>query len=193
MSSDSDMKERTSRRRRRRTWVALSVICVLIASCFALSFKAYKYPQTDPLRHADAIVVLGGTAYARFDLGLKLAEQGYAPYLLISQSTGAGDPKMDKYCHGHFTFTVKCFIPSPWTTEGEAKEIRADADQYGWKHIIVITFTPHVSRARYIVEKCFDGDITMVASPAASGFSFWTWMFIRQSGGYLKAFLTSGC
>ena len=182
-----------SGRRRRRMWLALLVICVLAAGWVALGWKVYRHPQTDPLRHADAIVVLGGTPYERFDLGLKLAQQGYAPYLLISQSTGANDRKMDKYCHGHFTFTVKCFIPDPWTTEGEAQEIRADAGRYGWHHIIVITFTPHVSRARYIVEKCFDGQITMVASPAPSGFFFWTWMFVRQSGSYVKAFLTPGC
>ena len=59
--------------------------------------------------------------------------------------------------------------------------------------LIVITFTPHVSRARYIVGKCFGGDITMVASPAPSGFDFWTWMFIRQSGSYVKAFLNPNC
>lgn len=151
------------------------------------------HPQTDPLRHADAIVVLGGTAYERFDLGLDLAKQGYAPYLSISQSTGADDRKMDKYCKGKFTFTVSCFIPDPWTTEGEAQEVHRRAAQYGWHHIIVITFTPHVSRARYIVGKCFDGELTMIASPAPSGISFWTWMFIRQSGSYVKAFLTPGC
>jgi uncharacterized SAM-binding protein YcdF (DUF218 family) len=189
MSSDDEKKPR----RRRRRWVVFAVICALIAGWVALGWKVYGHPQTDPLRHADAIVVLGGTPYERFDLGLKLAQQGYAPYLLISQSTGANDRKMDPYCHGHFTFTVKCFIPDPWTTEGEARELRADADRYGWHHVIVITFTPHVSRARYIVGKCFDGDITMIASPAPSGFQFWTWMFIRQSGSYVKAFLTPGC
>jgi uncharacterized SAM-binding protein YcdF (DUF218 family) len=180
-------------RRGRRWVVAVAVVCALVVGWVALGWKVYRHPQTDPVRHADAIVVLGGTPYQRFDIGLKLAQQGSAPFLLISQSTGANDPNMNKYCHGDFAFTVKCFIPDPWTTEGEAREIRSDAQRYGWHHIIVITFTPHVSRARYIVGKCFDGDITMVASPAPSGVDFWTWMFIRQSGSYVKAFLTPGC
>ncbi|WP_420540848.1 YdcF family protein [Mycolicibacterium septicum] len=180
-------------RGRTRVWVAMVVVCAMLAGLIGLGWKVYQHPQTDPLRHADAIVVLGGTPYERFDLGLDLAQQGYAPYLLISRSTGADDRKMDKYCQGHFDFTVKCFIPDPWTTEGEAYEIRADAEKYGWRHIIVITYTPHVSRARYIVGKCFDGDITMVASPTASGPAFWSWMYIRQSAGYAKALLTPGC
>lgn len=178
---------------RRRILLACITITVLIAGFVTAGWRVYMNPQTDPLRAADAIVVLGGTPYERFDVGLDLAKRGYAPYLLIAQSTGADDRNMDKYCKGHFTFTVSCFIPDPWTTEGEAQEIRAKAQEFGWHHIIVVTFTPHVSRARYIVGKCFDGEITMVASPTPSGVAFWSWMFVRQSGSYVKAFLTPGC
>lgn len=178
---------------RRRVLLALIAIAVLTTGFVTAGWRVYMHPQTDPLRPADAIVVLGGTPYERFDVGLDLAKRGYAPYLLIAQSTGANDRNMDKYCKGHFTFTVSCFIPDPWTTEGEAQEIRAKAQELGWHHIIVITFTPHVSRARYIVGKCFDGELTMVASPTPSGVAFWSWMFVRQSGSYVKAFLTPGC
>ncbi|MBV0919782.1 MULTISPECIES: YdcF family protein [Mycobacteroides] len=178
---------------RRRVLLAVIAIAVLTTGFVTAGWRVYMHPQTDPLRPADAIVVLGGTPYERFDVGLDLAKRGYAPYLLIAQSTGANDRNMDKYCKGHFTFTVSCFIPDPWTTEGEAQEIRAKAQELGWHHIIVITFTPHVSRARYIVGKCFDGELTMVASPTPSGVAFWSWMFIRQSGSYVKAFLTPGC
>ncbi|MBN7303165.1 YdcF family protein [Mycobacteroides abscessus subsp. bolletii] len=179
--------------RQRRILLVCITVTVLLAGFITAGWRVYMNPQTDPLRPADAIVVLGGTPYERFDVGLDLAKRGYAPYLLISQSTGADDRNMDKYCKGHFTFTVSCFIPDPWTTEGEAQEIRSKAQKLGWHHIIVITFTPHVSRARYIVGKCFDGELTMVASPAPSGVAFWSWMFIRQSGSYVKAFLTLGC
>lgn len=178
---------------RRRVLLAVIAIAVLTTGFVTAGWRVYMHPQTDPLRPADAIVVLGGTPYERFDVGLDLAKRGYAPYLLIAQSTGANDRNMDKYCKGHFTFTVSCFIPDPWTTEGEAQEIRAKAQELGWRHIIVITFTPHVSRARYIVGKCFDGELTMVASPTPSGVAFWSWMFVRQSGSYVKAFLTPGC
>ena len=100
---------------------------------------------------------------------------------------------MDKYCRGHFDFVVDCYVPRPWTTRGEAEEIERRAKAEGWHHIIVVTFTPHVSRARYIVSKCFKGELTMVASPSPSGLPFWVWMYIRQSAGYLRALTEWGC
>ncbi|WP_107656000.1 YdcF family protein [Nocardia suismassiliense] len=177
----------------RRMLVGAGALIAVVAAVVALGWPVYVRPQVDPLRPADAIVVLGGTPYERFDLGLDLARRGYARQLLISRSTGADDPAMDKYCDGHFDFQVSCFVPDPWTTQGEAQEIGRRARQFGWHHIIVVTFTPHVSRARYIVEKCFSGEVTMVASPSPSGLAFWAWMYLRQSGGYLKAFTERGC
>lgn len=173
--------------------VALVGSVVLIAGVAIAGLPVFVRPQIDPLRPADAIVVLGGTAYARFDIGLDLARRGYAPDLLISRSTGADDPVMDKYCDGEYPFHVQCFVPDPWTTQGEAQEIARQAARHGWRHIIVVTNTPHVSRARYIVGKCFSGEITMRASPAESGLRYWAWMYVRQSGGYLRAFVTPGC
>nr|WP_239476579.1 YdcF family protein [Nocardia arizonensis] len=167
-------------------------VAVLLALALA-GLPVFVHPQVDPLRPADAIVVLGGTAYERFDLGLDLAERGYAPELVISASTGLADPLMAKYCEREYPFRVSCFEPDPWTTRGEAQEIRRRAEAHGWRHVIVVTFTPHVSRARYIVGKCFDGDLTMVASPSPSGAPFLAWMYLRQSAGYLKAVTEFGC
>ncbi|WP_229684328.1 YdcF family protein [Nocardia camponoti] len=169
------------------------VALVSVGVIAVAGFPVFVRPQIDPLRRADVIVVLGGTPYERFDRGIELAQQGYAPEVLISQSTGADDPEMDRYCGGRFAFRVSCFVPDPWTTDGEAREIVRRAKIYGWRHIIVVTFTPHVSRARYIVEKCFDGEITMVASPSESGLGFWAWMYVRQSGGYVRAFVNQHC
>lgn len=177
----------------RRVATRLVLALLVMVTVTAAGVPVFVHPQTDPLEPADAIVVLGGTAYERFDLGLDLAERGYAPRLLISRSTGADDHEMDRYCAGDHPFRVDCFVPDPWTTQGEAREIRRRADAEGWRHIIVITFTPHVSRARYIVGKCFGGRITMVASPSPSGPLFWAWMYIRQSAGYLRAFADRGC
>ncbi|MCU1642661.1 MAG: YdcF family protein [Nocardia sp.] len=177
----------------RRLAAAVATALALLVGIGFAGVPIYIHPQVDPLRPADAIVVLGGTAYARFDMGVALARQGLAPQLLISRSTGVNDRQMDRYCNGHYAFTVSCFVPDPWTTQGEAREIRRRAQAQGWKHIIVVTYTPHVSRARYIVERCFPGEITMVASPSDSGVTFWAWMYVRQSAGYVRAFLQRGC
>ncbi|MFE4456354.1 YdcF family protein [Nocardia tengchongensis] len=177
----------------RRVALSVALVAALITGLAFAGLPVFVHPQVDPLRRADAIVVLGGTAYARYDLGLRLAQEGYAPELLISRSTGQDDVMMDRYCDGGFAFRVSCFVPDPWTTQGEAREIRRRAQAGHWQHIIVVTYTPHVSRARYIVEKCFSGQITMVASPSDSGLLFWSWMYVRQSAGYVRAFLQHGC
>ncbi|WP_109527080.1 MULTISPECIES: YdcF family protein [Nocardia] len=180
--------------RRKHRLALLSVgLLAFLATVVVAGLPVYVYPQVDPLRPADAIVVLGGTAYERFDIGLDLAERGLAPELVISASTGLDDPWMAKYCDGAFPFRVACFEPDPWTTRGEAQEIRRRAEAENWRHIIVVTFTPHVSRARYIVGKCFDGELTMVASPSRSDLAFQAWMYLRQSAGYLKAATEFGC
>ncbi|NUP25846.1 MAG: YdcF family protein [Nocardia sp.] len=178
---------------RRRPWQAAGAALVLLVLAAVAGWPVFVRPQVDPLRPADAIVVLGGTPYERFDVGLELARRHWAPELLISASTGLDDPRMDRYCHSPFPFRVTCFEPRPWTTRGEAQEIRRLAAAEGWQHIIVVTFTPHVSRARYIVGRCFDGEITMVASPSRTDPVFRAWMYVRQSAGYLKAFTESGC
>lgn len=177
---------------RRAGWLLVGALVITLGTAVA-GWPVYVRPQVDPLRPADVIVVLGGTPYERFDLGIELAGRGYAPEVLISQSTGPDDPLMDKYCGGRFAFRVSCFVPDPWTTDGEAREIVRRATIYGWRHIIVVTFTPHVSRARYIVGRCFEGEITMVASPTESGLGFWSWMYVRQSAGYIRAFVNQHC
>ncbi|MFC8527379.1 YdcF family protein [Nocardia sp. NPDC057227] len=177
----------------RRVAVGLAGLLLVIAALTAAGLPVFVHPQVDPLRPADAIVVLGGTPYERFDVGLELAERGLAPELVISASTGLKDPAMARYCTGEHTFRVSCFEPDPWTTQGEAQEIGRRAAAEHWQHIIVVTFTPHVSRARYIVGKCFGGELTMVASPSRTDLAFTAWMYLRQSAGYLRAFTEIGC
>lgn len=185
----------SSPKRTNRSRIFRACTAILIVAAFACiaGWPVYVHPQIDRLRAADAIVVLGGTAYERFDVGLELAQHGYAPQLLISRSTGANDPVMDRYCHDERGFVASCFEPDPWTTHGEAQEIARRAQQHGWEHIIVVTYTPHVSRARYIVQQCFDGEVTMVASPSPSGLHFWAWMYVRQTAGYVRAFIDHTC
>ena len=62
----------------------------------------------------------------------------------------------------HPGLDLHCFVPDPPTTKGEGRELRRLAAQYGWRTVIVVTFRPHISRARFILEQCFDGDLVMV-------------------------------
>jgi uncharacterized SAM-binding protein YcdF (DUF218 family) len=88
---------------------------------------------------------------------------------------------------------LHCFSPDPFTTKGEGRELRRLAAQYGWTTVIVVTSVPHISRARYILEQCFDGDLIMAASPAELSFPDWAFQYLYQTAGYVRAVLQPGC
>ena len=67
------------------------------------------------------------------------------------------------------------------------------AAQYGWRTVIVVTFRPHISRARFILEHCFDGELVMVASPAHISLLSWAYQYVYQTAGYLRAALQPEC
>ena len=93
----------------------------------------------------------------------------------------------------HPRFNLHCFVPDPPTTKGEGRELRRLASQYGWRTVIVVTFRPHISRARFILEQCFDGDLVMVASPAHISVPRWAFEYVYQTAGYVRAVLQPGC
>ena len=65
-------------RRPRIRWVVVPVCLVLIAAVIG-GLSVYVRPQVDPLRHADAIFVLGGDGFSRYAFGIDLGMQGWAP------------------------------------------------------------------------------------------------------------------
>jgi uncharacterized SAM-binding protein YcdF (DUF218 family) len=166
---------------------------VLIAALLG-GVPVYVRPQVDQPRHADAILVLGGYGEERYRLGADLSMQGWAPNLVVSNPQGAGDVWQRNFCsRPPAEVTVHCFVPDPPTTRGEALELRRLATQYGWRTVIVVTFRPHISRARYILEKCFDGDLVMVPSSTDVSIFRWVYEYVYQTAGYLRAVLQPGC
>lgn len=154
----------------------------------------YVRPQIDPLRHADAILILGGADYHRYPFGFSLGAQNWAPTLVVSNPQGTNDPWLTHYCEvPHPPLHVHCFVPDPPTTKGEGQELRRLAAKYGWHTVIVVTFRPHISRARFILEQCFDGNLVMVASPATISIPQWAFQYVYQTVGYVRAALQPGC
>lgn len=175
------------RRRLIRRW--LVSLCVLLIAAVVAGLPVYARPQIDPLRHADAILVLGGIADDRYPFGIGLGEQGWAPIVVLSI-----DPWRTRFCatpHPHFN--LRCFIPDPPTTKGEAQELHRLAADYGWRTIIVVTFRPHISRARFILERCFDGNLVMVESPEHLSMLEWAHQYVYQTAGYAREVLEPGC
>jgi uncharacterized SAM-binding protein YcdF (DUF218 family) len=165
---------------------------VVLITAVVGGWPVYVRPQTDPLRHADAIVVLGGPNDDRYEFGLQLRKQGWAPMLFLSNPGASAD--LTKFCVKHHAdYNLHCFVPDAPTTKGEARTLHGLAAQYGWRTVIVVTLLPHISRARYILEQCFDGRLIMVENPTDLSIGQWAFQYVYQTAGYLRALVQPGC
>lgn len=172
----------------------MASICVLVVAAIVAGLPVYVRPQVDPLRHADAILILGGADYSRYPFGLDLGSKGWAPTVVVSNPNGSDDPWLSDYCATpHPEIKLLCFVPDPSTTRGEGRELRSLAARYGWRTVIVVTYRPQISRARFILQRCFDGDLVMVASRTELSLLGWAVQYVYQTAGYLRAVLEPGC
>jgi uncharacterized SAM-binding protein YcdF (DUF218 family) len=151
----------------RRLLVALGLVVSLWLVACAVLF-AWPPADTGPPAHADVIVVLSGGLNTRLDPALALARRGVAPVLAVS---GAFlDPRWKKahrLCRGllrRLPFRVLCFEPKPYSTRGEAETVARLARTHGWKRIVVVTSTYHVTRARMLFRRCWHGPLSMVGT-----------------------------
>jgi uncharacterized SAM-binding protein YcdF (DUF218 family) len=165
------------------------LLCLLLIAAAVAGLPVYVRPQIDPLRHADAILVLGGIAEDRYHFGMGLGEQGWAPTVVLSV-----DQERTRFCaKPHPRYTLRCVIADPATTRGEAQELHRMAADYGWRTVIVVTFRPHISRARFTLERCFDGNLVMVANPEHLSVLEWAHQYAYQTAGYVREVLKPGC
>jgi hypothetical protein len=173
-------------------WVG-AMSALLVAAAIA-GLPVYVRPQVDQLRRADAIFVLGGDFYDRYPFGFGLGLQGWAPIVVVSNPHGPEDAWLFRFCATpHPGLNLHCFVPDPITTKGEARELRRLAERNGWRTVIVVTYRPQISRARFILEQCFDGNLIMVASPAHLSPVRWASEYVYQTAGFLRAALDPNC
>lgn len=110
--------------------------------------------------------------------------------MFFSNPYGRDDARMNRICHGGYAFRVDCFTPAPSTTAGESVEIARLAAENTWKRVIIVTFVPHASRARYIVQKCYPGELTVVANRPDLSPLLWAYNYVYQSAGYARTLVT---
>ncbi|GAA1479670.1 YdcF family protein [Gordonia sinesedis] len=189
------------RRRRlvRRILIGLSLTVVLaVLASVPVGYQLFVREHQDPLRKADAIVVLGGEHDGREDYGLQLAREGWASTVLISDPYASRESRwgpasaalMQRVCSsGTARIEVICFPPDPSTTRGEAMFVQRLAEQRRWSTVIVISWRYHLVRARYIFGQCFDGGVVMRSVPRSYERSPAAWLtqFAYQYGGLAKA------
>jgi uncharacterized SAM-binding protein YcdF (DUF218 family) len=181
-------------RRRQSFRRALVSVCLLLIVAVIAGLPVYVRPQVDRLRHADAILILGGPKNYRYKFGFDLGAQGWAPNVVVSNPTEGHDRWLARACAApHLGFRLYCFAPDPPTTKGEGRELRRLAAQHGWRTVIVVTLRPHISRARFILKQCFDGELVMVAIPTHLSIPIWAFHYVYQTAGYVRAVLQPGC
>jgi uncharacterized SAM-binding protein YcdF (DUF218 family) len=183
-------------RRRLIRWIVLGVASAVILTWLIGGYFVVVSPVTNRLESADAIVVLGPPdGDGRTEYAIELAEQHYAPVVAISVESNL-QRDLKGACNGRVPSGIiaMCFRASPETTQGEARQIKAYAAQYGWKRIIVVTSSYHVSRARLIVERCFKGQVLMESPPVGHSVATIAYQYLYQTAGYVKALaITTGC
>jgi uncharacterized SAM-binding protein YcdF (DUF218 family) len=176
------------RRRILRFAVAALLALALVISA---GIPVYVRPQIDSLRKSDAIYVLGGSG-SGYLFGVELAKGGWAPTVVLSG--GFTEPWLWPRCwRPSPPVNIVCIAPHPQTTLGEAHELRLLAAKYGWRRVVVVTSRPHISRARFILERCFAGELIMVESPAEISIARWAYEYVYQTAGYVKALANNDC
>ena len=172
--------------------VAVLVLALTVGLAASVYSTFLRPPQVAEPRPADAVVVLGGKPYERYEYGRELVEQGLAGTLIMSAPRDRF-PGMDRLCAPIPGAYVRCFIADPWTTRGEAQEIGRLARAGGWDSVIVVTQRTHLSRANTLIRRCFDGDVQMVASPERLGPVRSATELVYQSGAWFKVTVNRRC
>lgn len=146
------------RRLRRNVLLSLGAIAILTIAWFIIALITFVLPGQQPLRPADAIVVLSPPR-ERLPVAVNAAEAGLAPKLLVSRVEadllGTYDNQtLSEICSEPSTTLVVCFEPVSDDTFGEARAVAELLESTDADSIIVATNVSHSARARYLFERC---------------------------------------
>lgn len=147
------------------------------------------FPRLDAAPHrVEAVVQLGGGPAVSYEESRNAAVQGGAGYLFVS-SPEAGAPDASAVaCSPLKGVKVVCFVPEPYTTQGESRAIARLADEFNIDSILVFaSSSQHVARARTIIGRCFDGNLAVRAHPVDLSFRQLVDQWAYQSGAWVKA------
>jgi uncharacterized SAM-binding protein YcdF (DUF218 family) len=143
--------------------LVLVLVVLLVAAWAAVVARFVLWPVQDSPRRADAVVVLAGD-HLRLGKALELMTRRVAPTLVISDGLAAGWREANRLCRGEARFRVLCFRPRPYSTRGEARAVARMAAARGWRSVVVVTSTYHVTRARLLFDRCADASVRVTGS-----------------------------
>lgn len=174
--------------------MVLIAVVALVATAIIAGLPLYVFPPQGDADGADLVYVIGPPREQRIDLAEKLRDDDPSLHALVSVSSSddkRGDATFDAssldFCQEH---GVTCETPAPFTTKGEAKMLTEYAKTHKVGKTVVITFTPHVARTRYIFAKCYAGDVTVVGVDEHLSLTDWIYQYAYQTTAFVKAWAT---
>lgn len=183
-----------SGRIRRPVVTAIAVVGSLTALWVVAGVFAFVAPAAGRPQRADAIVVLAPTTTTgRLNYAEKLLEDGWSENLVISVPQQSGGETPANLCEEKHTYQTICFVPDPVTTQGEARVIERLAEERNWHTITVITNDSHLTRARIIIQRCYKGNLNMLAVRQDNSLAFWAYRFLYETGALIKASSERSC
>ncbi len=81
----------------------------------------------------------------------------------------------------------------PFTTRGEARLLQQEMAAHGWRTATVITTTPHVLRARVLMDRCVPSGVNVVGRAIRLRPLDWAHQYLYQTGAFVKVLLNPGC
>lgn len=151
---------------------------VLLIAWVIVGFVVFFCPVDDQLDEVDAVFVLGPATHARIEAAERIvSEHGGTIPLIVSKPNNSR-------C---YVAPRICVAPKPATTAGEAVALRAESARLGFTHPAVVTFVPHVARARYIFEKCYGPDVAVVGVRDDLRLGEVAFQFVYQTAAFAKA------
>jgi uncharacterized SAM-binding protein YcdF (DUF218 family) len=125
------------------------------------SVRLFARPRVDAADRADAVVALDGDRPRRVRAAVALAAAGVAPTLVVVRCESVAPELL---VASELPFDVVSFVPKPSSTRGEARAVARLAEERGWRRVIVVTSTYHVTRARMIFARALRCDVALVAA-----------------------------
>jgi uncharacterized SAM-binding protein YcdF (DUF218 family) len=150
------------------------VIVVMTVAGWGLTHAATFLVREDPLRHADAILVLAGSRFERALEGYDVYHEGYAPVLALSP--GQEEPA-ERIVRARGVYLPREAEPVRQAliglgvppgailigdgpvdnTAAEAVMLRGLAQRYGWHTVIVVTSKLHTRRTSFAMRRALQG------------------------------------
>jgi hypothetical protein len=136
-------------------------VTVLLISAAGVFSTVLLFPRSDEPFNSGPIVVLGGGNPHRIDgAALILADDGHPRRLLVaSAATPEHLAGIGRSCDEPH---VWCTWPEPASTYGESRMIATWVAEEGWQEVTVVTSDYHVTRSRWLVERCVDVPVSVV-------------------------------